>query len=158
MAYTFEEAQQAIQAAEKQHPGKVAYSRGTVVITQNDSRTAWGRGNLYPYAKNKLGNLGHVSDPNFIFLMRFSDRNLFAGNADLVGLDIVKVSAGNYRADFVLYSWGGVKYSVDLKPAGQAATKLMIGYGNTIGFLPAAAAALYSVSIQDIVVTENVPL
>jgi hypothetical protein len=144
VSYTFDEAMKILADAEQQGLGGSALS--TFVVTQDDSRTAWGRGNLYRYANNRLGNLGHVSDPSFVFAWRFSDRQAFTGQMDLVGLDVTRVSATKYRGDVVLYAWGGAKYSVDLVPAQKG--NMLIGYGPTIGYGPDAA--LHCISIQNV--------
>jgi hypothetical protein len=144
--YTFDEAM----ASLTKH-GRSAFAPATVVITQDDSRTAWGRGRLYRYADDRLGNGAHVLDLKDSFSLMFSDRQWFFDQSftvfqpDRVGLDIVKVGANRFRGDFYLFNWNSA-YSVDLEPASQG--KLLIGYGKTIGWGPQAA--LYCVSIQGI--------
>jgi len=145
MAYTFGEARAAIQKVQQQ--GLLGSVRACVVVTQDDSRTAWSRGNLYLIANDTLGNLPYLQDPNIIFNTRFSDRNYFSGQMDLVGLNVVEVGVNQYRGDFVLYSWGSVKISVDLTPAPQG--KMLMGWGAPIGYLPHPA--LHCVSFGELI-------
>jgi hypothetical protein len=145
MAYTFDEAQDLIKKAEERGEGR--YVRASLVVTQHDSRTAWGLGSLYRYSDDMLGNLRHFSNPNDSFSMRFSDRNTFSGQADLVGSDIIRVTQNQYRAEFVLFNWGGVRLKVDLAPAPQG--NMLIGWGNPIGYLDSQA--LYCLSFIEVV-------
>lgn len=105
MAYTFSEAQDVIKNAEQQGLG--GYVGTSLVVTQHDSRTAWSRGRLFRYADDTLGNLFHIADVTFSFYTKFSDRNVFAGQADLVGANVVRVGAGPIprRSRVVLLGW-----------------------------------------------------
>jgi hypothetical protein len=144
VSLTVEEAIAAIAEAEREGLG--GFALASFVVTQDDSRTAWGRGRLCRYADDRLGNSLHIQDPSVSFVWQFSDRARFFGQADLVGLDVFAVGVNKYRGDVALYSWGGAKYSVDLSPAQKG--KMLIGYGSAIGFGPEAA--LHCISIQEV--------
>jgi hypothetical protein len=144
MSLTFEEAMAAIAEAERKGLG--GFALAAFVVTQDDSRTAWGRARLFRYADDRLGNSLHIQDPSVSFVWQFSDRARFSGQTDLVGLDVFAVGPDKYRGDVSLYTWGGAKYSVDLAPASKG--RMLIGYGPTIGFGPEAA--LHCISIQEV--------
>jgi hypothetical protein len=161
MPYTFAEAFDAVR--DEQHLVEV-----TLVITQSDGRTAVSdhaqRPNsltVGPGGARVLTNLSPV--PADAILVRFNDRSAavgsppivgsppvpipFAGRPDYIGLDISDQGGNAYLAQFTLFAWGGIKYSVQMSQPNQA--KLLFGWGDTIGF--GEPQALYVISFNRIV-------
>lgn len=154
MPYTFGEAFDAVR--DEQHLVEV-----TLVITQSDGRTAVSDAqgsNLLtvgPGGARVLTNLSPV--PADAMLVRFNDRRAtggsppasvpFAGRPDLVGLEISDQGANAYLAQFTLFSWSGIRYSVQMSQPNQA--KLLLGWGDPIGF--GEPQALYVISFNRIV-------
>jgi hypothetical protein len=153
MPYTFGEAFEA--ARDEQHR-----VQATLVITQSDGRTAvsdvvtLGQGLLTTGAGGArvLTNLSSL--PFEAMPVRFNDRRggsppgafPFAGSADRVGLEISDQGGNAYVAQFRLYSWGGISYSVQMSQPNQA--KLLLGWGDPIGF--GEPQALYVISFNRI--------
>jgi hypothetical protein len=127
MALTFAEATAQLGPAA---PG-VMNVLSTLVITQNNSITAWGRGGLILTPAGSLGNLGNDLHA---FPMQFSDRgasNPFSGDTDRIELNLAKVSSSTFEATIVLKRWGDATYKVNLTRKGKS--KMMTGWGNAIG-------------------------
>jgi hypothetical protein len=155
MPYTFGEAFDAVR--DEQHLVEI-----TLVITQSDGRTAvsddaQGPNSLTvaPGGARVLTNLSPV--PADAISVRFNDRRAavgsppvpvpFAGRPDLVGLEISDQGGNAYLAQFTLFAWGGIKYSVQMSQPNQA--KLLLGWGDTIGF--GEPQALYVISFNRVV-------
>jgi hypothetical protein len=120
----------------------VAYT--TIVITQEDGRTAFGEDWFYINHANRTISRGiNNADPAFDFYLIFSDRQRFRGNADQLGVEITDVDPNVCRARFILKSWGSPQYSVDYI---VAVGRLYTGSGTSIGNAPTLA--LYSLAFS----------
>jgi hypothetical protein len=133
MAYTFDEI---FANQPPTDPNEYDEVLTTVVITQEDGRTAYGSHWFtidYPSQVLRIGI--NNADPAFDFYMVFSDRNRFTGQADRLGVQISRLSASMIRVAYILKSWGNVQNSVDAElPANYSIVgKLYQGWGDTIG-------------------------
>ena len=133
MAYTFDEilANQA-----PTDPNEFDEILTTLVITQEDGRTAYGADwFVIDYPGRVLRRGIYNADPAFNFYVSFSDRNRFSGSADAWGIQISSIGVSTIRAAMTLKSWGNAQYSVDLDLAANysALGKIYQGWGETIG-------------------------
>lgn len=158
MPYTFGEAFEGTR--DEQH-----LVRATLLITQSDGRTAVshtsqvGPGLLWPGpgGGRVLTNISQFPTYAEAMRVRFSDRTAndgsqlgwlpFTGSGDFVGLEITDQGGNQYSAQFRLFSWGGISYSVQMSQPNQA--KLLMGWGETIGF--GEPQALYVISFNEVV-------
>ena len=132
MAYTFEEifANQPPVA-----PDEYGEVLTTVVITQEDGRTAYGSNwFVIDYATQELRRGINNADHALDFYLSFSDRNRFTGLADQLGVTISRLCPSTIRATYILKSWGNVQHSVDVElPANSSIVgKVYQGWGETI--------------------------
>jgi hypothetical protein len=148
VAYTFSEAATELAANAPSHV------LATLIFEQEDSRTAWGRGNLFLSAgrAKSLTNIG--KDLGNAFKMQFSDRTTtsagspFSGETDDIEMSITMI--GNVlQARIVLKSWGDAEYLVSLKPTPPASAKMLTGWGNEIGD-DGTRQALYCISLNEV--------
>src|SRR5437773_11561733 len=130
MALTFTEARNQV----IQGPGDSNLVVATLVITQDDSRTAWGgEGELL--LKAATGSLSNIGGTAKQFVMRFSDRgpSPFAGNSDQIELELAQLSSNLFEATILLKSWGATyKIRLSSQPRGIKA-KMLTGWGNAMG-------------------------
>lgn len=133
MAYTLEE----ILANQPPiDPNEFDEAFTTIVVTQEDGRTAYGSAWFaIDYHSQILvrgiNNVDHASD----FYLSFSDRNQFTGQADRLGVTISRISPSTIRATYILKSCGNVQYAVDVHlPVNvDVVGKLYQGWGDLIG-------------------------
>jgi hypothetical protein len=150
MAFTLPEVfSNSLPATERDFP--VAYT--TVVITQEDGRTAFGENWFFIDHQNRQLRYGiNNADPAFDLFVFFSDRQKFSGNADQLGVEITEVGDSGCQARFVLKSWGNPEYRVDyVNPVGR----LYVGNGIPIGnatFLAMYSLAFSRLDRQEIVI------
>jgi hypothetical protein len=107
----------------------------TVVMTQEDGRTAYGSSWLtVDYAAKVLRRGINNADPASSFFLSFSDRNRFTGT-DNLGIEISRLGPSTIRVMYTLKSWGNVQQSVDveLPPNSNVVGKVYQGSGETIG-------------------------
>jgi hypothetical protein len=133
MAYTFDEI---FANPPPTDPNEYDEILTTLVITQEDGRTAYGADwFIIDYSARVLQRGINNADPAFNFYVAFSDRNRFHGSADAWGIQISSISASTIRAAMTLKSWGNAQYSVDADlPTNYASLgKLYQGWGETIG-------------------------
>jgi hypothetical protein len=108
----------------------------TIVITQEDGRTAYGSHWFTVDYTSQILRIGiNNADPAHDFYFVFSDRNRFTGRADRLGVQISRLSPSMIRAAFTLKSWGNAQNSVDPElPANYSVVgKVYQGWGETIG-------------------------
>jgi len=146
MAFTYEELLAWL-------PGKSYPSIAvTLVITQEDGRTAHGSGGLNSLIMTADQIPGDLN-------VRFSDRRheffatptsgyyvqpFYARDEDPVGIVFRKLAAGQFRLTQTLKRWGNAHVVVDLTKA--PASKLYVGYGPTIAAGPGQAHYAFSIN------------
>jgi hypothetical protein len=150
MAYTFDEV---FNSSVPFNPQTNEYYEvhTTVVITQEDGRTAHGAdwleiNHTTHVLQRGINNADHAHD----YYLRFSDRNRFQGNADQAGIQITAINNSILKITFTLKSWGNAQYSVevDLVPNHPTFGKIYQGWGQTIG--RGAGKAMHCMSFNDI--------
>jgi hypothetical protein len=133
MAYTFDEI---FANPPPTDPNEYDEVLTTVVISQEDGRTAYGSHWFAVDYASQILRIGiNNADPAFDFYVVFSDRNRFTGQADRMGVEISRLSPSMIRAAYTLKSWGNAQNSVDAElPANYSVVgKVYQGWGETIG-------------------------
>jgi hypothetical protein len=123
----------------------------TVVITQEDGRTAHGADWLQINHSTRVLQRGiNNADQAHDYYLRFSDRNRFTGKTDQVGIQVTAVNSSTLKIVFTLKSWGNAQYSVDVGLPSNYPTfgKIYQGWGQTIGH--GGGKALHCISFNDI--------
>jgi hypothetical protein len=124
----------------------------TLVVTQEDSRTAFAQGTVQIDPANgsvEANFASQSSDPALRLNLFFSDRQRFAGTGDNIGLMFRNTSRGVTTMSVKLWRWSS-QYQVALRLQASASTngKLHAGTGLTIG--NGHGKALHVVSFNDL--------
>jgi hypothetical protein len=104
-----------------------------LVITQEDGRTAYTYGDLEVKINDRVLDSERIQfNPPRAY---FSDRNLFTGPHDKIGMQVSKVNDVTCHVTSILLSWGSARQELDVSLPNDFAVigKTYIGRGNTIG-------------------------
>jgi hypothetical protein len=156
MAYTFDEI---FANAAPTDPDEYDEVLTTLVITQEDGRTAYGSSYLVIDYTSRVLQAGiNVADPAFYFYLSFSDRNRFHGQSDALSVRVSAPKAPVIRVELTLRSWGNTQLSFDaeLPTNHQFFGKLYRGWGDTIG--QGSGRALHCISFNGLRRSRIVPL
>jgi len=132
----------------------------TLVLTQEDGRTAFAQGQFGVDQANRVLSAGiGNADAAFDVFVFFSDRQRFAGNSDRMGLELFEtVGGGSLTLRSTLKSWGNAIQVLELAlPANyQQLGRIYVGYGTSIA--NGRGQAINALTLNDLQETEIVLL